>query len=400
MKKNALVFGAGRIGRGFVGQLLFRSGYSMTFVDAARPLVEQLNTSKSYPVTVLGSPPRTESVTGFDAVCLEDRSQVVEAVSRHNLFFTAVGGANLGKVGELLAEGLARRLARGKRSEANVILCENWKDPALDLRQAIDRHAADEAFRAWGATNLGLAESQVLRPCFDADPARENDQPLALFAQDWWTLPCDGAAIRGVPPRIEGVEFKSNFQHELIRKVYTYNCMNAVFAYLGHLRGHALLNEAAVDPLVREVALAAWDESSHGLMAEYGFTPREQEEMKGQALRKYEDTRCPDPIERNARDSRRKLMLQDRLLGPAVLALKHGRVPAALALGVAAALHYDGSRDEGTLQVQKLLRQSGLRTTVEKYCGVPADSPLGRLIIASVPKLSPFNRRGIPLASS
>lgn len=397
MNKRALVFGAGKIGRGFVGHLLFRSGWSMTFVDRGQPLVEQLNAAGTYPITVHSSPPQTDLISRYRAIWLDDRPAVLEAIGQHDLFFTAVGGANLPSVGKLFVEGLASRVARGDRGNVNVILCENWKDPAADLRKAINQHAPDDDFRAWANAHLGLVETQVLRPCFDPDPETRAKNPLAIFTQDWWTLPCDGAAFRGPAPRIEGIELRPHFQHELIRKVYTYNCMNAVFAYLGFLCGYTFLHESALDAEIRAVAEAAYDESSRGLIAEYGFSEREQEEMKRMALGKYRDMRSPDPIERNARDSRRKLSPDDRLMGPARLALKHGVTPSALALGVAAAFHYEGD-DPGTQQAQKLVRGSGLKAAIEKCGGVTADSPMGQLIVASVPKLARFNRRGIKLA--
>lgn len=396
MKKQALLFGAGKIGRGFIGQLLFRSGYSMTFVDPVRALVDQLNAAGRYPVSVQTTPPQTDEITGFRAICSGDRDPVIAAVAQHDLFFTAVGGANLPVVGRFLAEGLARRRSNG---DVNVLLCENWKNPADDLRQAILQHAPDDRFRAWMAAHLGLVETQVLRPSFDPPPDIRARQPLAVWAQDWWILPCDADAIKGPVPAIQGLEPRPHFRHELIRKVYTYNCMNAVFAYLGWLRGYTFLHEAAFDDDIREIAIGACEESSRGLIAEYGFTPADQEEMKQVALRKYEDKRSPDPIERNARDSRRKLSPEDRLLGPAHLALKHGITPLNLALGVAAAIHYAGSDDAGTKHVQSLLKSSGLRAVIEQCSELKTESTLGTLILDSVPKLERFNRRGVPLAS-
>jgi len=391
MNKRALIFGAGKIGRGFVGHLLYRSGYTMTFVDPAKPLIEQLNTTGSYPVTVHSTPPQTDEITGFRAIWTDDRAAVLEAIRQHDLFFTAVGGANLPGVGKLLAEGLT---ARG---DANVILCENWKDPAADLREAIDQHARDDAFRSWTDAHLGLVESQVLRPSFDPDPETRAKTPLAIYTQDWWTLPCDGDAFRGPDPKIEGVELRPHFRHELIRKVYSYNCMSAVIAYLGWLRGYTFLHEAALDNEIRTVAEAAFRESSAGQIAEYGFATRDQEIMMQLALQKYQDTRSPDPIERHARDSRRKLSPEDRLMGPANLALKHGAVPSALAMAIAAALHYDGSDDPGTQHVQKVLRGAGLEAAIEECCGVANDSPMHQLIVAGVPRLQRFNRRGVAL---
>ena len=39
MMKNAVHFGAGKIGRGFIADLLHDSGYSITFLDTFEPVV-------------------------------------------------------------------------------------------------------------------------------------------------------------------------------------------------------------------------------------------------------------------------------------------------------------------------------------------------------------------------
>lgn len=41
--KKLVLFGAGKIGRSFVGQLFSRSGYEVVFVDILKPVIEALN---------------------------------------------------------------------------------------------------------------------------------------------------------------------------------------------------------------------------------------------------------------------------------------------------------------------------------------------------------------------
>ncbi|HPJ99686.1 MAG TPA: mannitol-1-phosphate 5-dehydrogenase, partial [Candidatus Hydrogenedentes bacterium] len=48
--KRALQFGAGNIGRGFLGQLYYESGYAATFVDVLDDVVRALNERGEYPL--------------------------------------------------------------------------------------------------------------------------------------------------------------------------------------------------------------------------------------------------------------------------------------------------------------------------------------------------------------
>ena len=51
---KAVHFGAGNIGRGFVGLLLHEGGYELTFADVAAPLVDAINAVSSYTVHEVG----------------------------------------------------------------------------------------------------------------------------------------------------------------------------------------------------------------------------------------------------------------------------------------------------------------------------------------------------------
>ena len=51
--KQAVMYGGGNIGRGFIGQLLYQSGYEVGFVDVNRTLLAQLGAAGQYPVRIL-----------------------------------------------------------------------------------------------------------------------------------------------------------------------------------------------------------------------------------------------------------------------------------------------------------------------------------------------------------
>jgi mannitol-1-phosphate 5-dehydrogenase len=394
MTKRILIFGAGKIGRGFIGHLFHRSGYALTFVDPVEAVVAGLNQRASYPVHVLGAPEKNETVPIAKAIASSAEHEVIEAIRRHDLFATAVGGTNLESLGRLLGKGLQARFDGGNRSDANVIICENYKDPASLLRKAILDTATQEAFRDWVKSHLGLVETQVLRSCIEPNAELKAGNPLALRVQDWWVLPCDADAFRGGVPECEGLSPRTNFQHELIRKLYTYNCSNAAIAYLGYLKGYKLLSEAANDAEILEVVDRIYEESGAALIAEYRFDLKEQQHLQKLAITKYQDKRIVDPIERNARDTRRKLSPTDRLLGPATLAIKHGVSPKHLALAIAAAFHYDGSTDAGTQHVQQVLRTRGLKAAICEISDLAPDSTMAKLIQQSVQELEKFNKIG------
>lgn len=53
--KHAVMYGGGNIGRGFIGATLSQSGYEVTFIDVAEPVVRALQEKHCYPVRYVSS---------------------------------------------------------------------------------------------------------------------------------------------------------------------------------------------------------------------------------------------------------------------------------------------------------------------------------------------------------
>ena len=68
LKKRAVMYGAGNIGRGFIGMLLAQSGYRVTMIDVAKPVVDALNERASYPVRILDDHALDDAFAGAHAV--------------------------------------------------------------------------------------------------------------------------------------------------------------------------------------------------------------------------------------------------------------------------------------------------------------------------------------------
>ena len=49
-------FGAGNIGRGFIGKVLHDSGFQITFVDTNQSLIKQINQTNSYKISYVEYP--------------------------------------------------------------------------------------------------------------------------------------------------------------------------------------------------------------------------------------------------------------------------------------------------------------------------------------------------------
>ncbi len=369
-----LIFGAGKTGRGFAAHVCARAGVPFALIDRDRALVSALRDAGSFRVAVLG---RNEVVRLAPAFVAHVDDDWQEAFDGAELAFTAVFGTNLAALGRRLAPVLARRLARHPERTLDIITLENLAHAAATLRAAT-LGGLDPALTPGIAARIGFVEGIVLKTCL-APPAwvSEND-PLRLVAQDLFRIPCDADAFVGPARRLPDLEPLPRFGHQLVRKIYTYNGINAVISYVGAQLGHRELSAATCDAAILPLARCAGVEAGLGLIGEYGFSADEQRAWTDQAIAKFADAAIPDPIERNAADPERKLSRDDRLVGPALLCLKHGGEPRAFARGIAAAMRYRDGQKPSPLE-----RLGSIDAVLTQVCGLSIDEPLASLVRAA-----------------
>lgn len=377
MGHRALVLGAGKIARGFIGHLLHLAGWQVTFIEVNRRLVDLLNTRRSYRVHVLGNPARSSRIDGVSA-STPDRVAEDPATAVADLVFVSVGGANLADAGATIASVLKARMQAGNLSPLNIIVCENWYHAAETLRASIL-----EALESQGIDSpppFGVAESTIMRSCIEPTEEQRSEDPLAVQAQDFWTMELDEDALVTPFPPIEGMQPTSNFSHALQRKLFTYNMLNATISYTGWLIGHSHLDQAANDPRLQPLIAGAIEETTAAQVAAFGFDIADQREYAHRALRKFQDHAIVDPLTRQIRDPIRKLGRKDRLVGAALLCLDHNVDPRCIAVGIAAALRCRNPLDPAAEQLAKLVIRHGERGALARLSCLPPEHPLQDLV--------------------
>jgi mannitol-1-phosphate 5-dehydrogenase len=137
-------FGAGNIGRGFIGQLLHEAGYDITFVDVQDGLVEALKKEGRYEVILADEREErvpVDRVTALHSVYEAD--EVVQRLAEADLITTAVGPSVLPVLAPVIAKGLVERARRGG-APVNVIACENMIGASQALRGFVMEHVPED----------------------------------------------------------------------------------------------------------------------------------------------------------------------------------------------------------------------------------------------------------------
>jgi mannitol-1-phosphate 5-dehydrogenase len=141
----AVHFGAGNIGRGFIGQLLHESGYDIVFVDVRDDVVEALKTEGRYEVILADENERHVPVDRVTALhSARDAEEVTQRIAEADLVTTAVGPSILPVIAPAIAEGLQERVRAGG-APVNVIACENMVGASQALRGHVMEHVPEES---------------------------------------------------------------------------------------------------------------------------------------------------------------------------------------------------------------------------------------------------------------
>ena len=89
---NKLVlFGAGKIGRSFIGQLFSRGGYEVVFIDVFKPVIDELNIRHSYRVVVKDANESVILVNNVRGVFGGDEDQVIREIATSRIVAVSVG---------------------------------------------------------------------------------------------------------------------------------------------------------------------------------------------------------------------------------------------------------------------------------------------------------------------
>lgn len=386
--KSAVVFGAGRIARGFVGHLLGLDGYRTTFVDVDPRLVDALNAAGRYTVHIMGAPEKSSVVEHVTAL-LPDSPDLPARLTDAEIVFVSVGGANLEKVAKQLAEGLLVRLDQTD-TNINIVVCENWPAAGKTLRDALTENWR-RLGREFPDGRVGVAESTIMRSAVDATAEQLAEDPLAKQSQDYWSLPIDADALVTELAGPTFVDPVTGFANALQRKLFTYNGANALISYLGLLRGYELLSEAANDPDIEAIVRGFHGEIGGAMVNTFGYAPDDQAEYAGRALAKFQDRSIVDPLTRQVRDPLRKLSHDDRLVGAALFCMAAAVTPHGAALGIRAALEYRNDEDPSAVQMAALIAANGTLAAFAAIAGIPVDHPLVALVESKTALLDDFS---------
>lgn len=384
-------FGAGNIGRSFIGRLFAEAGFEVVFVDVDQELIHRLNSAKKYRVAIKGndSPDEIRIIENIRAIDGKDADRVIGELSDADFCATSVGSRAFASLFPLIARAIEQRYKHRARP-LDLILAENVRDAAKAFRQGIGACLAP-GFPL--EASLGLVETSIgkMVPIMRREYLLED--PLLLFAEPYDTLIVDRKAFKNKIPPLRGLEAVGNIRAYVDRKLFMHNMSHAASAYLGYQEAPELTKIWQVMELPKVVAWvrSAIVESAEALQAMYP----EDFSLEGllfhgeDLLKRYANRALGDTLYRVGRDLKRKLDREDRLIGACLLAARQGLTFKHIAMATAAAFSFKacdatGSRLDSDLE---FLAESGglsLESALKKFSRLDSRQAEDKLVIDTI----------------
>ncbi|MTB64033.1 mannitol-1-phosphate 5-dehydrogenase [Streptococcus sp. zg-86] len=377
--EKAVHFGAGNIGRGFIGEILFENGFEIAFVDVNERIIDALNERGSYEIEIAEEGQRhiaVSSVRGINNATHPE--EVVAAIAEADLVTTAIGPNILPFIAGLVAQGIEARKNAGNTQPLDVLACENMIGGSSFLYEEVKKHLSESGL-AFAEEHIGFPNAAVDRIV----PAQSHEDPLFVVVEPFNEWVVETHAMKNPDLKLDKVHYEANLEPFIERKLFSVNSGHATSAYTGAHFGAQTILEALQNPTVKEKVEAVLAEIRSLLVAKWGFEESTLKDYHKIIISRFENPFIIDDVARVARTPIRKLGYDERFIRPIRELRERGLSYDALLQTVRYIFEYKDQTDAQSLELQDLLAKESLAGVVEKVTGV-TDQALVAEIVAAV----------------
>ncbi len=395
MAGTLVQFGAGNIGRSFIGQLFSSSGYEVVFIDINDRVVAALNEDRRYRVIIKRNdqPDETIIVRNVRAVHGNKREAVIEEIVKATVVSTSVGKSALPHIFPVIAEGLVERYKRRPNDPIDIIIAENIRNGAAFLQEGIGKQLPDGfplvSYAGFVETSIGK-----MVPIMREEDSEKD--PLWVFAEEYNTLIVDKNGFKNPIPPIIGMKPVQNISAYVDRKLFIHNLGHASAAYLGYQDNPngVYIWEPLQDPEIYAKVKTCMLQAAEALNGEYpnDLSPASLRDHIDDLLFRFQNRSLGDTIFRVGRDLYRKLGRNDRIIGAVLLARKHGLPADVIEETAAAAVDFRAKDETGGLyptdeDFVRFEYPGGIEHILQKVSKLSPDNPLEAEIIKEIAEI-------------
>lgn len=366
---KAIHFGAGNIGRGFIGMILRQSNFEVTFADVSDVLIDALKQRHAYQVEIMSETSSFMEVSGVNALhSLNDADELFKQLMDADLITTAVGPNVLPMIAKTLLPVLKKRSQLEIDKPLNIIACENTIGGSDQIKAALWDHLSDHE-QAYTTQTVGFANSAVDRIV----PNQKNEDILLVKVEPFYDWVVDEKALKGTLD-LKGVHFVDNLEAYIERKLFTVNTGHSACAYAAYQKGYKTILEGMQDKEIEAHVKAVLHETGALLIKKHGFKTDVHEAYIATCINRFKNPAIIDEVVRVARSPMRKLSYNDRFIKPFVECVELNLSHTALKKAIYSVLDFDYNEDTEAHRLQKIKEESSLEELFSEVSGLEKDS--------------------------
>lgn len=367
---KAVHFGAGNIGRGFIGEILFNNGFSIDFVDINATIIDALKARNAYEIELASEAKERIAVTNVNGLNNQTEPEaVVDAIAEADIVTTAIGPNILPFIAELIAKGIQKRREAQKTTPVDVIACENMIGGSQFLFSKVKEYLTDEDL-AYVEEFVGFPNAAVDRIV----PIQHHEDPLFVSVEPFSEWVVDATQRKNQELKLENVLYVEDLEPYIERKLFSVNTGHATTAYTGSFYGYQTIGEAIADERVLMQLKNVLQETGDLLIAKWGFDREAHEKYAEKIIHRFENPYISDDITRVARTPIRKLGFDERFIRPIREAKERDLSYQHLLEVVAMILNYRDAADQESEQLAQLLAEKPLREVIQSVTKLEDDA--------------------------
>lgn len=377
--KQALHFGAGNIGRGFIGEILSDNGFAITFVDVNETIIKALNDRRHYEIEIAEDGKRhieIQNVKGLNN--RQEPEAVIAAVAEADIITTAIGPNILPFIAELIAKGIQARKLAGSSQPIDILACENMIGGSQFLKEEVIKYLDSEDL-VYLEAYIGFPNAAVDRIV----PAQSHEDPLFVIVEPFSEWVVETSRMKNPALKLNKVHYEDDLEPFIERKLFSVNSGHATSAYTGAHYGAKTILEALQNTRVKAQIEAVLSEIRSLLIAKWGFNQAELEAYHKVIISRFENPYIVDDVERVARTPIRKLGYNERFIRPIRELRERGLSYANLLKTLTYVFQYKDTADQQSVELQSKLAQEPLTDVIKTVTGL-TDNQLIAEIAASL----------------
>ena len=376
---KATHFGAGNIGRGFIGEILAKNGFSIEFVDINETIIDALMSRKGYTIELAEESKQQIQVANVTGINNQKNPEaVVESVATSQIVTTAIGPNILPFIAELIAKGIQKRKANQVTEKLDVIACENMIGGSQFLFEKVKAYLTQE--------DLDYVNQYVGFPNAAVDrivPIQHYEDPLFVSVEPFSEWVVDKTQMKNPALVLSDVEYVDDLEPYIERKLFSVNTGHASVAYTGASLGYQTIDEAIADEKVLTTLENVLKETGSLLIAKWQFDPQVHQAYAQKIVARFKNPYISDAITRVARTPIRKLGYDERFIRPIRELHDRNLSYQQLLTVVGLIFNYRDEKDEQSVELQKMLQNESLEAVVRKVTQLTDETLIAEIVAAA-----------------